>query len=83
MIKSLDHNDKFKNQIDQLSLAFIENKNRIGDKIFAFIQKSHEDIVNKAAEISKFSSWESLMDDKTQKLIRSHYDDILESNIFQ
>ena len=83
MIKSLDHNDKFKSQIDQLSLAFIENKNRIGNRIFDFIQKSHSGITDKAAEISKYTTWESTPDDKSTNLIADHYDDIMLNNIFK
>jgi hypothetical protein len=83
MIKSLDHNDRFKSQIDQLSLAFIENKNRIGNRIFDFIQKSHSGITDKAAEISKYNAWESTPDDKSQDLIADHYDEIMNENIFK
>jgi hypothetical protein len=82
MIKSLDNNAKFKDQVDLLSLAFRENQSKIGIRIKAFIEANHDTIFPKAAEISN-KSWDLEMDKKTMELIMSQYNEIRSSHVFQ
>jgi hypothetical protein len=82
MIKSLDNNAKFKDQVELLSQAFRENQSKIGTKIKAFIEANHDTIFLKAAEISN-KSWDLEMDKKTMELITSQYNEIRISHVFQ